>query len=810
MIRPVVFLVFLLLFYNSFSRTNRHIQQAHTYRTDQAPNIDGYLEPDIWGIAEVIEDFVQFDPHFSANPSQRTEVRILYDDKAIYIGAMLYDCSPDSILRQLGPRNASLNADAFGIRLDTYNNQLDAYTFEVSASGVQRDFRHQDRTYDGVWESAVRIHDEGWTVEMRIPYSAIRFPASDCQTWGMQVYRNIRRHREMNHWALEERDASNRLVYWGQLTGICNIQAPLRLSLTPYLSAGSSHFPHQLDGVNNYSGSFGGGIDLKYGINESFTFDMTLMPDFSQVPSDNQVKNLSAFETVHEEQRPFFMESMDLFNRGGLFYSRRIGGRPVKYRSVGSSLEEGDVIIHNPDQARLVNAFKLSGRNANGLAVGVFNAITDNTYAQIETVLGEQEKFQTDPTTNYSILVFDQALSNNSSAYIINTNVLRSGEFRHANVTGAGTTIMDRSNTYQFHLSGAFNQLYLKNGESDNSFNVEIGSRYDARIAKTRGNFQYSLRRAAINPDYNDNDMGLTLRTNEITDRIFLHYNIYEPFWKLRNWRNRIILQNQARYDNYRMENMYVEYTTNTSTLNYNYLYSGMYFHPKDRYDYYEARTAGRIFKRPRGAGIWAGMSSDYRNPFALDLRVNYNNVSRFDNTRVSYTISPRYRFNDQVSFIHSLVLNFNQNDVGFAGRSDDNIVFGNRDVTTVENVFTSDYIVRNDMYFSFRLRQYWSMGEYDRFFLLEESGKLASETYDYSVDRDFNFNSFNIDLVFTWLFAPGSTLNLVWKNAILHEKSGIVNNYFDNFGLLLDSPKYNSLSLKILYYLDYQQIRGV
>ncbi len=804
-------LLFQFLFTNLlYANPNRSVQHALTQRTHKAPSIDGVLEPEIWGLAEPITDFTQFDPQYFSSPSQNTEVRILYDDRAIYIGAILYDSSPDSILRQLGQRNASLNADAFGIRLDTYNNQLDAYTFEVTASGVQKDYRRQDRTYDGVWESAVKVHDKGWTVEIRIPYSALRFPSTECQTWGMQLYRNIRRHREMNHWAIEERDASNNLVYWGQLSGICNIQAPLRLSLTPYLSTSTDHYPHNIDGVSNFSNSFGGGMDLKYGINESFTLDMTLMPDFSQVPSDNLVKNLSAFETVHGEQRPFFQESMDLFNRGGLFYSRRVGGRPVRYARVHNELEEDEVLVDNPSQAKLVNAFKLTGRTSNGLGIGVFNAVTGNTYARFEDPYGNQRRVETDPAANYNILVFDQALSNNSSIYIINTNVLRSGDYRHANVTGSGATLVDPSNSYQLHLSGAFNQLYNKQDSADNRYNVDLGGRYNASVAKVRGSFRFNLNRGAINPWFNDNDFGITHRNNEITDRLDLHYNIYDPIWRLRNFRNRVRMQNQARYNDYGLENMYVEYTSSGTTHNYTSLSQGMYFHPRDRYDYYEPRQMGRVFRRPRGMGGWAGISSDYRKPFALDLHFNYNHIARFDNTNLSYRIAPRYRFNDQLSFVHSLRLNFNTNDVGYAGRQEDVIVFGNRDVTTIENVLSSDYIVKNDMYFSFRLRQYWSKGEYESFHALKEDGRVnRNEDYDFTQNRDFNFNSFNIDLVFTWLFAPGSSLNVVWKNSILHEKSGIVNGYFDNFGLLWDSPQYNSLSLKILYYLDYQQIRG-
>lgn len=810
LIRLLSTIFILLLSFVVSAGVRNSVQMAFTQRTDVVPLIDGVIEPEVWGLAEPISNFFQYNPVFQDKPSQYTEVRLLYNDDAIYVAAQMYDSHPDSILMQLGGRDASLNADAFGIRLDTYNNQLDAYSFEVYASGVQRDWRYEDRTYDGVWDSAVTINDKGWAVEMRIPYSALRFPSSDCQTWGLQLFRSIRRRRETIQWALEEKDVSNRLVHWGQLQGICNIKAPLRLSFTPYISMGSSHYPYDVNGVNNFSRSFGGGLDMKYGINESFTFDMTLMPDFSQVPSDNQVKNLSAFETVYGEQRPFFKESMDLFERGDLFYSRRIGGRPIGFGNAESALNNDEVIIDNPGQAKLINAFKMSGRSSDGLAVGVFNAVTDKAYSSIDHIVnGTTRKVQTDPTTNYNILVLDQALSNNSSAYIINTNVLRTGDFRHANVTGAGTTLVDAGNSYQVRVSGALNQIYNKTGDSNNRFDVERGSRYYASVAKISGNFQTSLSRRAINPEYNDNDMGLTHRNNEIRDRLDVEYNIYEPFWKLRNWNNRLVFQNQGRYHQYQVENLYMEYRTSASTINYNYLTHGVYYYPKNQKDFYEPRETGRYFIRPKAIGGWAGISSDYRKPIALDFEVRYSHAAALDKSNIYYNLSPRFRISDQLMMIHSLSYSLRQNDIGYVGRDNDQIIFGNRDVKTIENIFSSNYIVNSDIYFSLRLRQYWSKGEYDKYYQLQANGKLSDqENTGYSAN-DFNFNSLNVDLVFTWLFAPGSSLNLVWKNAVLHEQTGAVANYFDNFGLLRDSPQYNSLSLKILYYLDYQLLRS-
>lgn len=802
------FILSLVLLSKTHSRPSRSVQEAHAIRITTPPQIDGVLEPEIWDNAMPVREFIQYAPWYESLPSHASDVRIIYDDRAIYIGAILYDSSPDSILRQLGPRDASLNADAFGIRLDTYNNQLDAYTFEVSASGVQRDYRAQDQTYDGVWQSAVKIHEEGWTVEMRIPYSALRFPAVECQNWGFQVYRSIRRTRELNHWSLEEREASNNMINWGVLRGICNIQSPLRLSLTPYFSTTGSHYPHNLEGVSNVSTGIGGGMDLKYGINESFTLDVTLMPDFSQVQSDNVVKNLSAFETVYGEERPFFKETMDLFRRGGLFYSRRIGRAPSGYNRVGGKLEEGEVIVENPRQAKLVNAIKMSGRSRNGLAIGLFNAITDNTYARAENIDGNQRRILTEPATNYSIVVFDQALHSNSNFYLINTNVLRQGDGRHANVTGTGLNLVDRSNSYRISLSGALAQLYNKNDSASNRFSVDAGKRYDVALAKVKGNFRFTLGRNALDPFFNDNDLGQTHRNNIQNDRVELQYNIFEPFWHLRNLRARAIFRNEGRYENNQTTAQQMEFSLNTSTMQYFGMWAGLSFNLQDKIDYYEPRMPGRYYLDPANVGTSAGFTTDYRNPFALDFQFNFQNAARIENNNIGTRITPRYRVNDQFSMVHSLRMNYNFNDVGFAGiDSVGAIVFGTRDVTTIENVFTSDYIVTNDIYFSFRLRQYWSKGEYGAFSKLLDNGHLQGD-YPYNRNRDFNFNSFNIDFVFTWLFAPGSSLNVIWKNALLHEKNAAVANYFDNFGLLRDAPQYNSISIKLLYYLDYQQLR--
>lgn len=771
-------------------------------RVYQAPDIDGNLNDRAWERAQVVSDFKQYSPDYGNIPRQKTEVRIVYDNRAVYIGAIMYDSAPDSILRQLGTRDAGLNADYFGIAFDTYNNQQDAYVFEVSASGVQRDYRHSDGTYDGVWESAVKITDFGWVVEMRIPYSALRFPGITCQTWGLQIWRNVRRHRELNQWAIEEKKGGNNKIYWGQLRGICDVNPPLQLALTPYLSLMGQHYDAGAAGVNNYFHSFSGGMDLKYGINESYTFDMTLMPDFSQVPSDNVVKNLSAFETVHGEERPFFKESVDLFRRGDLLYSRRIGARPMMYNRVSGEMDEGEILVSNPSLTRLVNAFKVSGRSPQGTALGVMNAITANTYAVIEDVAGEKRNFLTQPLTNYNILVVDQALKNNSSFYLSNSNVMREGSFRDANATAAGVNIASPDNRYMLHSSGVLSQLFIPGSESDNT-----GYKYNVSVRKTKGNFLFNLGKWAIDNDFNINDLGLSQTRNESQDFLDLNYNIYEPFWSFRDFRSRFAVRHNTRHNTGQTTSVYLELSQSGTLTNYLHFWNGIYAQAMDRFDYYEAREAGRFYVRPRSHGGWLGASSDYRKPLAFDVQFNYGVIPDNNFQEFRTHLRPVIRMNDHFSFDHSFRLAYQLNDIGYSGRDSlSAIVFGRRDITTVENVFSSNYVIVNDVSLSFRLRQYWSRGEYDRFFVLREDGRLGNDA-NFDQNKDFNFNSLNVDLVFTWLFAPGSSLNLVWKNAILNESQEVVNSYFENMGRVLESPQFNSISLKLLYYIDYQQI---
>lgn len=804
--RPTVLFLCLLftgLYLTTFAEINP--PRIKAVRISIAPQIDGKLDDEIWKSAQPATGFRQQDPVENADPSQKTEVRFLYDNSALYIGAMLYDSAPDSILRQLGVRDNSLNADYFNVSIDPFNSEIDAYIFEVSASGVQGDSRTSDFRYNAVWKSAVKVVENGWSVEMAIPYSALRFPKTEVQKWRLQISRTIRRHREFNQWALTPKDEDNFMKYWGFLDDIEDIDPPVRLSVTPYLSYYTEHFPMHEKEVNDWSYTFSGGADLKYGLNESFTVDMTLFPDFSQVQSDNLVKNLTAFETVFQEQRPFFREGVELFERGELFYSRRIGATTSGFYSVEDELESGEHLDKNPAKAKLLNATKISGRTAKGTGLGIFNAVTGNTYAKIIDNTGNERKHLTEPLTNFNILVLDQNLKNNSSVYLINTNAFRTRGADDANVTGAGFELSGKKGTYTASVDASVSVLHDERADE-----LTTGYLYEAGIDKSTGNFKFSAWTEGVSHDYDRNDMGIIFERNIMEHGLMLIYNEYEPLWRLKNLFTNVYFNAEQNFTTHEVSELGVSLNMFTTFLKkYLTVFAGTNHLLADPIDYYEARETGRSYIKPRHDYFWGGWSSDYRKRLALDGNIGYGISSKYHpSSYTEFRLSPILRLTDRLSFTHSFYCNKLNYDFGYVMHdTTGQIIFGGRNVTTYINTFEGKYIFKNNLALTLRARHYWSRGEYLEFYDLQNDGTLVSNTY--TGHHDFNFNAFNIDMAFSWEFAPGSLVSIVYKNAILEDTDQVEPRFFKNLGNTFEQDQLNSLSVRILYYFDVLYLKG-
>ena len=816
MIRPL-FISFLLTILSYFAvAQNDSIPKRKEYtttRTVKTPKIDGMLDDEAWQNVQIISDFKQNFPNYGAECTQKTEVKILYDNTAIYISAMLYDTHPDSIAKQLGNRDDDLNADNFRIVFDTYNTEQDAFDLSVSASGVQKDARFSDYLYNAVWESSVKLHPNGWSVEIKIPFSALRFPNIDVQTWGMQITRNVTRNGEFDQWGLLPRGVSNPFRYWGFLKGMEKIKQPIRLSLTPYITAYTSHYPANIEGESNYSSNITGGLDLKYGLNESFTVDATLLPDFSQVQSDNVVKNLGAFEQQYDEQRPFFQEGTDLFQKGELFYSRRIGRRPGGYYDVYSQLNDKEVVVKNPDQAKLLNATKVSGRTPNGLGVGLLNAVMDNTYSVVKDSLGNERKILTEPFSNYNIVVFDQQLKNSSSVYLINTNVTRKNNANNGNATGAGFYVRNKKNTYFMEGRSAVSNVFSKTDTVTNQYTDLFGFQYSLVAGKNSGWFQYELYQLSINPTYNINDMGITRETNFNNRGINLNFFQFKPRRSILNSHIGLSVNQNENFTTHKTNNLNINVNSDLTFKSFYNISLGGSYEPLGDINYYEARVPGRIFVQTTNQTAWTGLNTDSRKKLSFNINV-YAGITGVvsptigRNPYFGINVYPNIRVNDKLSF--NLSCNYSQDDGdrGFVNFDEyNNIIFGLRFIKTVENVFAARYLFRNNLSLSIRGRHYWTGGHYKSFYNLTDDGHLM-DNISYNQNHDFNFNAFNVDAVFQWQFAPGSSLNLVWKNVIYNESDIVVKSYSNNFTNTLEANQLNTVSLKVLYYFDYLYLR--
>jgi hypothetical protein len=814
--------LFLTAPYLSYSQnkidTIKHYQAK---RITSPPKIDGILDDDTWQNIIPTTDFTQAEPKQNTAPTFKTEVSITYDDHAIYIGATLYDNNPDSILRELGNRDEyGLNADFFDIKLDTYHGLQDAFVFGVYASGVQIENKFSDYTFNSVWESAVKITDKGWVVEMKIPYSAFRFPKKDVQEWGMQITRNVRRYREFVQWCYTPPGEYSFQRYWGTLQGIEKIQPPVRLSFTPYLSAYYESAPeYNSDGTYKYTNefSYNAGSDVKYGINESFTLDMILFPDFGQVQSDQKVKNLSYREVTYGENREFFKEGTELFSRNDLFYSRRIGKTPSLFYSIPYMIDSTDKIIKNPNRVSLINAMKLSGRTEHKLGIGILNAVTAETNAIIEDKDGNTRRIMTEPLTNFNVIVFDQQLKNNSSVYFFNSNVMRNGSARDANVTSAGFYLNNKKSTFELSSDWGITQVYTPIDSMPNNFSTKIGYGYRVRAGKIGGKFEYGAVYGTISKTYDPSDIGYQQFGNYGEFGTYGSYRILKPGKVFRNLF--VNLNGNYSYNLETSKRTNHTYGINVfgTLLNYLTIFGGSFVSPTSNYDYYEPRVEGRYFRTWQFHWNWVGLSTDYRKKFAVDLNLNggnffKNNVHHIKTTWAFDTrVNFRYRFNDKFTVNYSIFYAWDPLNPGFADIDPNtgDIIFGGRMLETVSHNVGIKYIIKNDLSFGVTARHYWNNGQYVNYYTLGEFGYfLPNDTYTGS--NDFSFTAFNVDAYFAWQFAPGSKLTIAYKNIIDNDLYGdiAIPQFGENFKKSFSFPQTNNLSVKVLYYLDYLKFR--
>ena len=799
-----IYTLIILFLFTTIIYSQNTTKELQAIRVNEAPKIDGKLDDLVWQKANIARDFVMFKPgNGDAEPDgQKTEVKILYDDSGIYIGATMFDSDPSTILRQLTERDNFGTTDFFGISINPSNDGQNEFIFFVTAAGTQLDAQvspsnGEDFSWNEVWFSNISHDDKGWYVEMKIPYSALRFTNEQTQIWGINMHRRIESKREQYTWNFIDKTKGNISQYAGILTGISNITPPIRLSFSPFASYNIGNY----DGVTDNNFAFG--LDLKYGITDNFTLIATLIPDFSQAGFDNIILNLGPFEQRFDEQRQFFIEGADLLNKGDLFFSRRIGNRPVGRSNAYADLNTNEEVINNPTEVDVLNAIKVTGRTKKGLGIAVLNAITKETKATIlDTLLANERKVVTEPLANYNVFVIDQEFNKNSSVGFVNTNVTRNGSFRDANVSSLVFNLANKENSYKISGDGSTSTV-RENQENTTGFASSLS------LSKTKGNIRFNARHSLADSKYDKNDLGFQRRNNYQRFSASVSYQIFEPTKHFNNFRVGLWMGYFRQFNPSVYTGNYINLSVFATTKKQNSFGGEISTNIGKKKDFFESRTEGRYWLEDAEADLDLWLSSDYRKKLAFDVSIG-GSFAHGDNDGYEYywNFSPRYRVNDKLQFNYSFEIEKEFNELGYTTTlNDGTIIFGKRDIKEIENSISTKYSFSDRSSIALVARHYWSPVTYsDEYFKLEDDGTLTESTYN--EENDLNFNSWNLDLRYVWEFARGSELVALYRNSILNFGSDANLSYQDNIGNLFDQPLGQSFSIKVIYFLDYNQVK--
>ena len=780
---------------STFSFAQKKALQA--IQTNDNITIDGKLDETSWSNAPIAKDFFSFEPeNGTLEPkNHRSEVKIIYNNNAIYIGAVLYDDSPEKIQKEITQRDNFGTSDLFGIFINGFNDGQQDFRFFVSAAGVQMDCLatelKEDFTWDAIWNSEVKITEFGWVVEMEIPYAALRFSDNSKQVWGLNFFREIRRDRQKYTWSLLDRAIGSIINQAGVLESIQNIKTPTRLFFIPYTSAYFESFE------NTAESQFKVGMDIKYGINDSFTLDAILIPDFGQTAFDNVILNLGPFEQQFNENRPFFTEGTDLFSKGNLLYTRRIGGPPSNYPTTS----ENEVVTENPSNVNLINAVKISGRTSEGLGIGFLNALTEETYATItNTATNESRKELVEPLTNYNVLVFDQRFNQNSSVSFVNTNVTRFGDYRDANVTGIIYNINSTGN--KFNVSGDIKMSSLYDSDKPNGYTSYIS------LGKTYGKSRYSIATNYVSENYDINDLGINFVTNYQNIYANYNYRILNPSKYFNTFRLSTDFYMEFENTTGLSQAMWFSVNVNSNTLKNDFISYGFTINPKTTYNFYEPRIRGRYLAIPASTSANVFFSSNYNRKFALDIGPTFGFFDQDDRNFYEIRISPRYRFNDRFTLIYQFNYVQQNSDIGWVDQVDSEIIMAERDRLTITNGLTGKFAINNKMTLNLTSRYYWSIAENIAFYNLSEDGTFETVA-NYNSNKDANFNIWNFDLSYSWWFAPGSEIRALYRNNAQNFTNIVDEDFGSNVNNLLENNLRHIFSLSLRYFIDYNKAKN-
>lgn len=772
-----------------------HREATITFTT-QKPTIDGNLNDEAWQKAVPLVSYTQHIPNRLAPARMSTEVRLLYDNSSIYVYGRMEDTAATKIARQLGARDSYDNpqCDIFSVGFSPYNDGITSYYFMVSAAGVQSDQKVTgtlfDLSWNAVWYSAVKIDDRGWSVEMEIPLTQLRFSSKN-SVWGFNQWRLIKRNNEWDTFNPVDINIQGINNQEANLSGFNQLEMPFRLSLSPYLSYTNEWSNKRTDNTLK------GGVDLRYGISDAFTLDMMTIPDFSQVRSDDIQLNLTTVEQRFDENRQFFTEGSELFSRAGIFYSRRIGGTPINIDRINQKIGPGEYVSQLPATTSMINATKISGRTTEGLGVGFLNAVTGSTYATItnrETGTTRKENIQ--PLTNYNVSVVDLPLRNSSYISAINASmVMPNSRFTFNNTA---TEFYLANNRQSYAVKGSA-QLAL---QSDSGRVGNNGFAYSVSALKTAGNLRAEISNTLYSDTYNPSYMGYIEQNNRIITFGKVEYISYDGRAASKYRRLTLNATHEMLYHPTR-------YSRFEATLQGAVTYRNEFHHeletsitPITKYDYFEPRHSGFKYAEPRAVWIGYTFNTDMRKTLAISrCMIGYWIADRYGKSALYLQMNPTLRIGNRLSSSIGFFGTFNQNAIGYAEDEAGSglPIFGRRDTRNYEQSAELRYIISKNAFTNLRARYNWTCVHYKQFYHLKEDGWV--DGIDFLPNRDISYTSATIEMSMVWNFAPGSQLSLMYRKNFDEYQHIEPTGYFDNLQRLSGMPQRDLLSFRLIYF---------
>lgn len=762
--------------------------------------IDGKLTELVWNKHLEDGNFKQLSPNNGKAHSNNTKIAVAYDNAFFYIAAEL---STTSINKNLTSRDDVGTSDYFGLIIDLFGANREGWAFLVTPANVQTDIKITNTgnygEWNALWESAVQIYKDKWTIEFKIPFNSLRFPKDDLSNIQLNFERFDASTNEDSFWNYIDANTDGLLNQFGKLKGIQKIDPPINLSFNPFVSIVNEKSP---SGASKTT--FNGGLDLKYVYNNAYTLDLSLIPDFSQAPSDDQIFNLSPFEVKYNENRQFFVEGTEIFDKGAYLYTRRIGGVPINKNNF--QLQPGEAIVTNPISSNILNLIKFTGKSKNGLSVGFLNGITAKSEAEIQNkTTGKTRKVVTNPIANYNAIVLDQALKNNSSVTFINNSVLRNGTDYDANLTALLYKWYNKKRTYSMYFKKAISQKYFT--DKENLF----GHQYYAFLGKVSGKIQGRFTINLLDEKFDNNDFGYLSRNNQFRLRTEISYNKNNPKGIFSSYRVYGDHQRTYYHSLFEKETAYYKIGANGTFKKNNHTFFADFIYYEKGKNFYETRSKDRFFNTPERTHIFLEYQTNRNKNLSFagyTEFISYLN-SKFQTSNFVAGYGVRARIGQHLFIYLNQSYEKNPNSLGYLTSYNNTIIFGKRNVKILNNALLLNYAINSKINISTRFRHYWVQVDYSKQLELLTDGNLVSNNFTINPDNyDDNYNSFSIDFLTKWQFAPASEMSLGYKLGASYYDSDTKSSYIDNLKSTLNEKSSHTVSLKMTYFIDYNTLK--